>query len=236
MKINIKELESTTISKLKNIIKTNGKMEELNKNILKIGALSSGRGISFEAIIQATKTGLLKDKAAIEVLICDKAKAHCMRIAKRHEIPSILIESNKQKGCREEFDKKMIEILDRFECELIVLVGYMRLVSKMFINHFNGNVLNFHPSLLPSFKGMHAVTDALAYGVKVSGATIHFVDPEVDHGPIIIQKGVTVYKDDSWMTLGPRILSCGCEIFPKAVELFCDIKLQLVGRTVKILE
>lgn len=211
-------------------------MEEANKNILKIGALSSGRGISFEAIIQATKTGLLKDKAALEVLICDKTKAHCMRIAKKHKIPSVLIESNKQKGCREKFDLKMIEILDKFECELIVLVGYMRLVSKMFINHFNGKVLNFHPSLLPSFKGMHAVTEVLDYGVKISGATIHFVDSEVDNGPIIIQKCVPVYETDSWMTLGPRILRCGCEIFPKAVELVCDKKLQLVGRKVTILD
>ena len=130
----------------------------------------------------------------------------------------------------------MIEILDKFECKLIVLVGYMRLVSQMFINHFNGNVMNFHPSLLPSFKGMHAVADALAYGVKVSGATIHFVDTKVDHGPIIIQKCVPVYDTDSWMTLGPRILRSGCEIFPKAVELLCDDKLHVEGRTVRILE
>lgn len=208
-------------------------MKETNKNIVKLGALSSGRGISLEAIIHATKIGLLKDKASIEVLICDKANAHCMRIAKRHKIPSVLIESKTHIGCREKFDQKMIEILDKFECRLIVLVGYMRLVSQMFINHFNGNVMNFHPSLLPSFKGKNAVTDALAYGVKVSGATIHFVDAEVDHGPIIIQKCVPVYDTDSWMTLGPRILRMGCDIFPKAVELFCDRKLQVEGRIVK---
>lgn len=211
-------------------------MRKAIKNTLKIGAISSGRGISFEAIINATKTGFLKNKASIEVLVCNKAKAHCMRIAKRHNIPSELLESNTYIGCREKFDKKMIEILDKFECQLIVLVGYMRLVSSMFINHFNGQVMNFHPSLLPSFKGMHAVEEALEYGAKASGATIHFVDSEEDNGPIIIQKCIPVYDTDSWMTLGTRILRSGCDIFPKAVELFCDKKLHVVGRTVRILE
>lgn len=208
-------------------------MKEVKKNALKIGALASGRGVSFEAVVQATKTGILKDKATIEVLICNKSRAYCMKKAKKHNIPFVLIESDKHIGTREEFDKKMIEVLDKYECKLVVLVGYMRLVSQMFINHFNGNVMNFHPSLLPSFKGMDAVTDALAYGVKVSGATIHFVDSEVDHGPIIIQKCVPVYDTDTWVTLGLRILTCGCEIFPKAIEFFCDKRLYVEGRIVK---
>lgn len=211
-------------------------MKEANKNILKIGALASGRGVSFEAIIHATKAGILKDKATIEVLICNKARAYCTKKAKKHNIPYVLIESNKHIGTREDFDKKMIEVLDKYECKLVILVGYMRLVSQMFIKHFNGNVMNFHPALLPSFKGMHAVTDALVYGVKVSGATVHFVDSEVDHGPIIIQKCVHVYDTDTWVTLGLRILKCGCEIFPKAIKLFCDKRLHVEGRIVKVLE
>ena len=154
-------------------------------NKLKIGAIASGSGSNFEAIVQSTETGILKDKASVEVLICNKPGKYCMERAKNHGIPVVLIESDKHEGTREEFDQKIIEALEEYKCELIVLVGYMRFVSKMFIDHFKGNVMNIHPALLPSFKGMHAHEDALAYGVKVSGVTVHFVDPEEDHGPIM---------------------------------------------------
>jgi phosphoribosylglycinamide formyltransferase-1 len=128
----------------------------------------------------------------------------------------------------------MIDVLDKYGCELIVLVGYMRFVSSLFIEHFKGNVMNIHPALLPSFKGMHAHEDALAYGVKVSGVTVHFVDIHEDHGPIIIQKAVPVYDTDTKETLGPRILEWEHKAFPKAIELFCDGKLHIDGRIVKI--
>ena len=110
----------------------------------------------------------------------------------------------------------------------------MRLVSPAFIHAFNGNVMNIHPALLPSFRGMHAHRDALDYGVKVSGATVHFVDVETDHGPIIIQKCVPVYDTDTEDTLGPRILEWEHKIFPKAIELFCDKRLHIDGRIVHI--
>ena len=157
-----------------------------------------------------------------------------MTRAKNHNIPSVLIESDTHKGTREEFDQKIIDVLRKYECELIVLVGYMRFVSKYFIDAFNGNVMNIHPALLPSFKGMHAHEDALAYGVKVSGVTVHFVDPEEDHGPIIIQKAVPVYDTDTKETLGPRILEWEHKAFPKAIELFCDGRLHIDGRIVHI--
>ena len=201
---------------------------------LKIGAIASGSGSNFEAIVESTETGILKDKASVEVLICNKAGAFCMERAKNHNIPTVLIESDKHEGTREEFDQKMIDILEGYECKLIVLVGYMRFVSKMFIEHFNGNVMNIHPALLPSFKGMHAHEDALVYGVKVSGVTVHFVDPEEDHGPIIIQKAVPVYDTDTKDTLGPRILEWEHKAFPKAIELFYEGRLHIDGRIVKI--
>ncbi len=202
--------------------------------ILKIGAIASGSGSNFEAIVQATEIGTLKNKAAVEVLICNKAGAFCMERAKNHNIPSALIESDKYKGTREEFDQKMIEVLDKYGCELIVLVGYMRLISQIFIKHFNGNVMNIHPALLPSFKGMHANRDVLEYGVKVSGCTVHFVDAQADHGPIIIQKCVKVYDTDTEETLGQRVLKWEHKIFPKAIELFCDNRLHVDGRMVRI--
>lgn len=201
---------------------------------LKIGAIASGSGSNFEAIVNACEKGILKKKATVEVLICNKAGAYCMERAKNHNIPYVLIESNMEDETREEFDQKMIDVLDKYDCELIVLVGYMLFVSEMFINHFNGNIMNIHPALLPSFKGMHAHEDTLAYGVKVSGVTVHFVDIHEDHGPIIIQKCVPVYYTDTKETLGPRILKWEHKAFPKAIELFCDKRLHIEGRIVKI--
>ena len=201
---------------------------------VKIGALASGSGSNFEAIIEACETGILKEKATIEVLICNKQGVYCMERAKNHNIPYALIESDKHQGTREEFDQKIIKVLDKYRCELIVAVGYMRFVSKMFIDHFNGNAMNIHPALLPSFKGMHAHEDALAYGVKVSGVTVHFIDPKEDHGPIIIQHAVPVYDTDTKDTLGPRILEWEHKVFPKAIELFCDRRLHIDGRIVRI--
>ncbi|MFX1326233.1 MAG: phosphoribosylglycinamide formyltransferase [Promethearchaeota archaeon] len=202
--------------------------------IVKIGAIASGSGSNFEAIAESCETGILKDKASLEVLICNKPGAYCMERAKNHNIPYALIESDKHEGTREEFDQKMIGVLDKYGCDLIVLVGYMRFVSGLFIEHFKGRVMNIHPALLPSFKGMHAHEDALAYGVKVSGVTVHFIDIHEDHGPIIIQKAVPVYDTDTKETLGPRILEWEHKAFPKAIELYCDGKLHIDGRIVKI--
>jgi phosphoribosylglycinamide formyltransferase-1 len=208
-------------------------------SLLKIGCIASGSGSNFEAIVQSTESGILKGKATVEVLICNKSGAYCMERAKNHNIPAVLIESNKHKGTREEFDQQIIEVLDKYGCSLIALVGYMRFVSAMFIEHFKKKagmdaVMNIHPALLPSFKGMHAHEDALSYGVKVSGVTVHFVDPEEDHGPIIIQHAVPVYDTDTKDTLGPRILEWEHKAFPKAIELFCDGKLHIDNRIVKI--
>ncbi|MHA1931436.1 MAG: phosphoribosylglycinamide formyltransferase, partial [Promethearchaeota archaeon] len=112
---------------------------------IKIGAIASGSGSNFEAIIEACENGILKEKATVEILICNKAGAYSIDRAKKHNIPFTLIESDKHQGTREEFDQKIINILDKYNCELIVLVGYMRFVSKMFIDHFKGNVMNIHP-------------------------------------------------------------------------------------------
>lgn len=202
--------------------------------LLKIGAIASGGGSNFEAIAQSCEDGILKSKAEVAVLICNKLGAHCMERAKNHNIPFELIESNQHKGTREEFDAKMVKVLKEYGCELIVLVGYMRFISQYFIDEFNGNVMNIHPALLPSFKGMHAHNDALEYGVKVSGVTVHFVDVHEDHGPIIMQKCVPVYDTDTKETLGPRILKWEHKVFPKCIELFCDGRLHVDARIVRI--
>ena len=208
---------------------------ETRLSILKIGAIASGSGSNFEAIIRACEEGILKNKARVEVLICNKAGAFCIERAKNYNIPYELLESDKFLHLpREEYDEKLIKILKKYNCGLIVLVGYMRLVSNKFITAFNGNVMNIHPALLPAFKGLHAHRDALEYGVKVSGCTVHFVDVESDHGPIIIQKCVPVYDSDTEATLGARVLEWEHKIFPKAIELFCDKRLSINGRLVVI--
>lgn len=202
---------------------------------VKIGAIASGSGSNFEAIVKACENGILKNKASVKVLICNKPGAFCIERAKNHKIPYVLIESDKFLHLpREEFDQKMINVLKKYGCELITLVGYMRIVSEKFIKAFNGNVMNIHPALLPSFKGMHAHKDVLEYGVKVSGCTVHFVDVKADYGPIIIQKCVPVYDTDTEDTLGPRVLEWEHKIFPKAIELFCDKRLHIDGRIVRI--
>lgn len=202
---------------------------------LKIGAIASGGGSNFEAIVQSTENGILKDKAKVNLLICNKVGAYCIERAKNHNIPYVLIESDKFLHIsREEFDLKLIEVLKQNGCSLVVLVGYMRLVSQVFIDAFDGKVMNIHPALLPSFRGMHAHKDALEYGVKVSGATVHFVDVQSDHGPIILQKCVAVYDTDTEDILGRRILEWEHKIFPKAIELFCDNRLHIDGRIVRI--
>ncbi|KKN24986.1 hypothetical protein LCGC14_0889380 [marine sediment metagenome] len=202
---------------------------------LKIGAIASGSGSNFEAIVQSTENGILKDKARVSLLICNKVGAFCLERAKNHNIPHVLIESNKYLHLpRKEFDKKLVKVLKQHDCSLIVLVGYMRLVSGYFIDAFDGNVMNIHPALLPSFRGMNAHNDVLEYGAKVSGATVHFVDVHADHGPIIIQKCVPVYDTDTVKTLGSRILEWEHKIFPKAIELFCDNRLHIDERIVRI--
>jgi len=208
-------------------------MNETKRKKLKVAVLTIRNFISFEAIVKAIEIGILKDKATVEVLMTIKRSTSCKRKAKEYNIPYELVDFTKHIGTREEFDMKIIKVLDKYKCDLIVFAG-MRIVSQMFIDHFNGNIINFHNSLLPSFKGMHACTEALDYGVKVSGATIHFIDAKVDNGPIIIQKSVPVYDNDTPYILMRRIIICANVILPKAIELICDNKLHIEGRIVKV--
>lgn len=202
---------------------------------VKIGAIASGSGSNFKAILEACESGILKKKASVEVLICNKPGAYCMERAKNHKIPYFLVESNKYLDIpREDFDQLMINVLKEHDCELVLLVGYMRLVSQKFIDTFDGKVMNIHPALLPAFKGLHGHRDAIKYGVKVSGCTVHFVDAKSDHGPIIIQKCVPVHATDTEETLASRILEWEHKIFPKAIELYCDKRLRIENRIVHI--
>ncbi|HMF30293.1 MAG TPA: phosphoribosylglycinamide formyltransferase, partial [Candidatus Lokiarchaeia archaeon] len=181
----------------------------------KIGIIASGSGSNAEAIMEACESGILNGLAEVVTLICNKNGAYCLERAQNHGIPCILIESEGFDGTREEFDRRLVAELTSAGVNVVCLAGYMRLVSNYFLQQFPGAVMNIHPALLPAFPGMHAHQDAIAYGVKVSGCTVHFVDEDTDHGPIIIQKAVPVYDDDTEETLGERVLQFEHKIYPQ---------------------
>ncbi len=201
---------------------------------LRLGIVASGSGSNAEAIMEACRAGILKGIAEVVVLLCNKQGAFCLERAKKFSVSGILIESDGFKGTREDYDRLLIKNMKDRKVDLVCLAGYMRLVSPYFLQQYAGRVMNIHPALLPSFPGMHAHKDAIAYGVKVSGCTVHFVDENTDHGPIILQKAVPVYDDDTEETLGPRVLKYEHKIFPQAIKWFAEGKLEIKDRIVKI--
>lgn len=203
--------------------------------MMNLGILASGSGSNAEAIMHSCEYGILKGKAKITILISNKPNAGCLERAKKYNISTKLISSENFKGSREDFDKLVVEELKKHEVHLVCLAGYMRLVSPYFLSQFPQRVINIHPALLPSFPGMHGYKDAVEYGVKISGCTVHFVDEKTDHGPIIVQKALNVTFEDTEETLKERGLKLEHEAFPEAIELICDGRAEIIGRKVKIL-
>ncbi len=203
-----------------------------NKNN-KIGILISGRGSNMESIIKACKEGLIP--AEVVIVISDKPDAAGLQKAKNYNIETAVIERNLYSS-KEEFEKAIINLLQKKNVDLICLAGFMRILSPMFIRSFPLKIMNIHPALLPSFPGLHAQKQALDYGVKISGATVHFVDEGVDTGPIIMQEAVEVLDNDTEESLSQRILQKEHQIYPKAIKLFFENKLIIQGRKVKIIQ
>jgi phosphoribosylglycinamide formyltransferase-1 len=201
--------------------------------ILKIGVLASGRGSNLQAIIDAVERGEIDGR--ISVVISDKKDAFALERARRHNIEGVFIDP-KEFPDREDFDRKVVEVLRKFEVELVCLAGFMRIITPYFVNEYRNSIMNIHPALLPSFPGLHAQRQALQYGVKISGATVHFVDEGCDTGPIILQASVDVLEDDTEETLSARILQEEHKIYPKAISLFAKGRLKVVGRRVKVLD
>ncbi len=198
---------------------------------MNIAVFASGKGTNLQAIIDAVGRGEIKAKLAL--VVSDREDAYALVRAEKAGIKRLLVERKKMKD-REDFEQEISRHLEKEKIDLIVLAGFMWLLSGKFVRRYPNKILNIHPALLPSFKGMHAHEDALTYGVKISGVTVHFVDPEEDHGPIIIQKAVDVYDTDTKETLGTRILEWEYKAFPKAIELFCNGRLHIDGRIVRI--
>ena len=198
---------------------------------LKIGVLASGRGTNLQSIIDNIEKGELP--AEIAIVISNVHGAYALTRAENHNIKTAVIDHKGYKS-REEFEKVLIDVLKKEEVELVCLAGFMRLFSPFFLNTFKHRVMNIHPALLPSFPGVHAQKQALDYGVKVSGCTVHFVDEGTDTGPIILQESIKVLDDDSEESLSKKILEKEHILYPKAIKLFAEGKLEVMGRKVLI--
>ena len=183
---------------------------------LKLGILASGSGSNMEAIARAIANGELN--ASIQALIYNNPEAGVAERAKRLDIPAVLL-NHRVFESRETLDKHIIQTLQKYQVEWVIMAGWMRRVTQVLINAFPNRILNIHPSLLPSFPGMRAVEQALAAGVKLSGCTVHFVELAVDSGPIVIQAAVPVLPDDTPKTLQARIQVQEHRIFPAAIAL-----------------
>lgn len=199
----------------------------------RIGVLVSGRGSNLQALIDAEVRKELGGK--IVVVISNKSKALALDRARKAGIPTKIITKSKYPD-REEYDKQMINVLEKYRVDLVILAGFMRMFSRLFIERFTSRIINVHPSLLPSFKGVRAQWQAIEHGVKVSGCTTHFVTYEMDSGPIIMQKAVPVFAEDSGDTLAERILPEEHRILVKSVQLYCEKKLMIEGSRVTVKE
>lgn len=198
----------------------------------RIAVFISGRGSNFMALHENIKKGIIRD-AEISVVFSNKGDAKGLDYAKKENIEVIVIPS-KDYNNRQEYDKKIVEALKPYNIDLICLAGYMRIVTPELIKAYENKIINIHPALLPSFKGLHAQKQALEYGVKYSGCTVHFVDDGMDSGAIILQKVVEVYDDDTEDTLSERILKQEHIAYSEAVSLITSGKVVINGRKVSI--
>ena len=201
------------------------------KVMINIGVLASGRGTNLQAIIEAIKEGKIEGR--ISIVISDNRDAFALKRAKQNNIETEYINFKSFKN-REDYDKEIIKILEEKKIDLVVLAGYMRILSPYFIRTYKNKIINIHPALLPSFSGLHAQRQAVEHGVKVSGCTVHFVDEGVDSGPIILQKSVEVKAADTEESLAEKILKEEHQIYPQAIQLFCQGRLIIKDRKVFI--
>jgi phosphoribosylglycinamide formyltransferase-1 len=192
-----------------------------------LGILLSGRGSNFVAIADSIDAGRIPD-ARIAVVISNKADAPGVATARQRGLNALVIPSKGKP--REEHDREVVAALKDHGVELVCLAGYMRLLSPWFVQHFPHRILNIHPSLLPAFPGLEAQEQAFAYGVKVSGCTVHFVDEELDHGAIIVQKAVPVLDGDDEHTLAGRILEQEHVAYTEAINVVLGGKFEILGR------
>ncbi len=198
---------------------------------LPLGVLISGSGSNLQAIIDAITRQELT--ARIPVVISNRADAYGLTRAQHHGIPTVII-NHKEFSSREAFETALTQSLHAHQVELVVLAGFMRVLTPFFVRAFPQRIINIHPALLPAFPGTHAQRQALQHGVRIAGATVHFVDEEMDHGPIITQAAVPVYPDDTEETLSARILAQEHRLYPRAIQLLAEGRVEIRGRSVVV--
>jgi phosphoribosylglycinamide formyltransferase-1 len=199
---------------------------------MNIAVFASGRGSNFAAIARAVKKGKIKVNLAL--LVCDNPKAGVLGRARRAGVKVAIVE-RKDFASRKDFEARIIQLLEENKIELIALAGFMRILSPELVSRFRNRIINIHPSLLPAFKGEHGIRDAFDYGIKVTGVTVHFVDEEMDHGPIILQAPVRIEAGDSEATLEAKIHKIEHRIYPEAIRLFSEGKLKIEERIVRVI-
>jgi phosphoribosylglycinamide formyltransferase-1 len=202
---------------------------------VRVGVLASGRGSNLQAIIDAIEAGRLDAK--IVLVLSNKKDAVALERARKHGLADIFLDPKPfagQPDSREAYDRAALDVLRKHDVELVLLAGYMKIVTSVLVKAYENRMMNIHPSLLPSFPGLDAQKQALEHGVKLSGCTVHFVTEGVDEGPIIIQAAVPVLEGDTPETLAARILVEEHKVYPKAVQLYAEGRLKVDGRRVVI--
>jgi phosphoribosylglycinamide formyltransferase-1 len=198
----------------------------MNASSTNLGVISSGRGENLRYILQEERSGRLP--AHVGIVLTDQPDAGALRIAKEFGVPCHFIDPTNL--CREEYDQLLTARLEATSVELVILTGYMRILSPLFVRHYKDRILNIHPALLPSFRGMDAFAQALAYGVKWTGTTVHIVDEDVDHGPIVYQRPVIVLENDTHDSLKARIQRAEYKAYPRAIKMFIERRPEILGR------
>lgn len=191
-------------------------LEPREQSLPRIAVFASGSGSNFQAIVDAAACGQ-RLKADIALLVCDKPQARVIERAKQASVQTAIFEPKKY-ASREEYEQDVLRLLHKQDIDLVVLAGYMRLVTPVLLRAYEGRMVNIHPSLLPAFPGMHAVRQALDYGVKVTGVTVHLVDEGMDTGPILAQQVVAILPNDTEDTLSARIQQAEHELYPQVVQ------------------
>jgi phosphoribosylglycinamide formyltransferase-1 len=197
----------------------------------RIAVLISGRGSNMKSIVVASKRGVIA--ADVAVVLSNRTNAEGLEFARSENIETVIL-PHKAYPEREDYDRKVVEILKERQIDLVCLAGFMRLLSSVFVQAFPNRIMNIHPALLPSFPGLHAQKQAAEYGVKISGCTVHFVDEGLDSGPIILQKTIEVKTNDTEESLSERLLPIEHSTYVEAVRLFFQQRLRVEGRKVII--
>jgi len=202
---------------------------------LRVGVLASGRGSNLQAIIDAIEQGTLQ--AQVAVVISNKQEARALERARRHGLTDLFLDPKPYAGhptSRHAYDQAVLEVLRKHDVELVLLAGYMKIVTPVLLDAYRNRIMNIHPALLPAFPGLDGQKQALDWGVKIAGCTVHFVTEGVDEGPIIIQAAVPVVEGDTTETLSARILDKEHSIYPMAVQWYAEGRLTVEGRRVRI--